>query len=409
MSKTIFILGGYGVFGGRLAERLIAQTCHQVIIAGRSAEKAAEFCKRRGGGEPYATDRDDVTSLHRAFAQTAPDIVIDASGPFDFDGTWHCYRVATCAINAGAHYVDLADNADFVSNISMLDELAREAGRIVLSGVSSVPCLSSAVIDELSKDFAEITAINTAIIPGNRAPRGRAVIESILSQVGKPFAQLEGGQWRSRYCWSTLETTTLSLPGQKALARRLISPIEVPDQRLLPARYGSPTVRFSAGLELRMLHLGLWVMACLVRLGLLRSLRPLTALAHRVATWFEPFGTDRGGMVVDVAGVAHDGTVLGRRWTLMAEQGDGPQVPATPARALIDAIVAGTVKAGAAPAVSVLSLGDIEKHFAPYAIRTGVCELGGSHLAHNHTAGRIARAERTDDADIPPAQIIAEL
>lgn len=401
MSMTVFILGGYGVFGGRLAKRLIQETDHTVIIAGRSRSKAEAFCAENGGTSQVA-DRDDVVSLRQALSRAEPDIVVDASGPFDFDGTIKSYRVASCALEVGAHYIDLADNADFVSNISMLDLAARAANRCVLSGVSSVPCLSSAAVEALSADMQSIDEIDMAIIPGNRAPRGKAVVESILYQAGKPFGQWENGKWRRRHCWSSLRTTTLNLPNCGPIKNRLISPIEVPDQRLFPSHFQANSVRFSAGLELRTMHLGLWGLTGLVHLRVMKSLRPLAGLMHRVATWFEPLGSDRGGMYVDVSGRLSSGENVKRRWTLIAEEGDGPQVPATPARAMIDALLDGSIGSGARPAVGTLRLDAIEKHFATFAIKTGTKE-SSLHLPDDHAPRRVSRAKRADHAGVVAA------
>ena len=44
----VLILGGYGVFGGRLA-RLLLQDGVEVIVAGRDARKAAAFTAQYGG------------------------------------------------------------------------------------------------------------------------------------------------------------------------------------------------------------------------------------------------------------------------------------------------------------------------------------------------------------------------
>jgi uncharacterized protein YbjT (DUF2867 family) len=40
----VLILGGYGTFGGRLAQLLVDEPAATLIIAGRSYEKAAAFC-----------------------------------------------------------------------------------------------------------------------------------------------------------------------------------------------------------------------------------------------------------------------------------------------------------------------------------------------------------------------------
>jgi glutamyl-tRNA reductase len=45
----ILILGGYGVFGGRLAELLADIEGIELIICGRSLSRASDFCDRYRG------------------------------------------------------------------------------------------------------------------------------------------------------------------------------------------------------------------------------------------------------------------------------------------------------------------------------------------------------------------------
>jgi len=45
----VLILGGYGVFGGRLARLLADEARLTLVIAGRSREKASAFCVALGG------------------------------------------------------------------------------------------------------------------------------------------------------------------------------------------------------------------------------------------------------------------------------------------------------------------------------------------------------------------------
>lgn len=172
MADRVVVLGGYGVFGGRLSRRLVQQTDAEIIVAGRSADKAAEHC-RKFGGTPLALDRDG--DLAKAFETLEPKIVIDAAGPFQGCGEDR-YRVARAAITAGAQYVDLADDTEFVAGIGELDDLAKIAGVRVVSGASSVPAISSAALDELTRDMVAVSVVGSGILPGNRAPRGLSVV-----------------------------------------------------------------------------------------------------------------------------------------------------------------------------------------------------------------------------------------
>ena len=68
----------------------------------------------------FDRDGDVLGQLRKA----APDLVVDASGPFQVYGD--PYRVVRAAIAAGIDYLDLADGSDFVKGIAQLDH-GREA------------------------------------------------------------------------------------------------------------------------------------------------------------------------------------------------------------------------------------------------------------------------------------------
>jgi hypothetical protein len=81
LSTTILILGGYGTFGGRLAELLAVDARVTLLIAGRSLAQAQCFCERLAPGAARRGlhfDRDgDALEQQRA---VDPDLVVDASG-----------------------------------------------------------------------------------------------------------------------------------------------------------------------------------------------------------------------------------------------------------------------------------------------------------------------------------------
>src|SRR5438067_813935 len=148
MTKVL-ILGGYGTFGGRLARLLADEARLTLIVAGRSLARAQSFCAGLNAAAalvPAAFDRDgDVEQQLRALA---PDIVVDATGPFQVYGA-DPYRVVRGALALGIHYLDLADGSDFVKGISQFDAQARARGVFVLAGVSSFPVLTAAVVRKL--------------------------------------------------------------------------------------------------------------------------------------------------------------------------------------------------------------------------------------------------------------------
>ncbi|MFI0842762.1 DUF4166 domain-containing protein [Mesorhizobium sp. IMUNJ 23232] len=373
----ILVLGGYGVFGGRLVGRLVQETDAEILVAGRSIGKARAHCGRRGG-TPLQLDRDaDLTAI---FAELRPTIVIDAAGPFQAYGE-DPYRVARAAVATGAHYLDLADDGLFVAGIDALDDAAKAAGVAVISGASSVPTISSAALDRLTEGMISVGPVYSAILPGNRAPRGLSVVQAIVGQAGRPVAALRGGRWEDIAAWGRVSRRDLVVDGAAPLRGRLASPIGAPDLLLFRDRYGARTVSFEAGLELKILHLGLWALALPVRWRWLKSLSPLAPALKWMADRLERFGSDRGGMIARAAGRDQDGNAVERTWTLIAESGDGPEIPPTPALLLAKRLLAADGPApGARPAVGVLSLAEIEAGLAGFVFRFGMDERPATPL-----------------------------
>jgi saccharopine dehydrogenase-like NADP-dependent oxidoreductase len=141
----ILIVGGYGAFGARAAERLARTPELSLVIAGRNAAAAAAFAAKLGGGASSA-----VVDATRVSAETLRGldcrIVMNASGPFQAQD----YTLARAAIAAGMHYLDLSDARAFVNGIAVLDADAKGRNVLVLSGASTVPAVSTAVVDHFS-------------------------------------------------------------------------------------------------------------------------------------------------------------------------------------------------------------------------------------------------------------------
>ena len=334
------------------------------MICGRSRERTAAFARTLKAGE-----RVSIAFLDRAVATTAQvsalDVlcVVDAAGPFQLGET----ALVRSAIEAGVHYVDLADARAFVAGFGAFDEAAKARGVLAVTGASSTPALAQAVLDELCHNWKRIDTVEMAISPGAQAPLGLSVVRAILSYAGKPVRIWRHGHWDSAPGWGLLKVLTV-----EGLGRRLVSLVETPDLDIVPARF--PSVRlalFRAGVELSLLHMGLWLLSLPVRLGLTGFLEPLAELLHAAAGWFRRFGSDRGAMTVDVSGVDAGGARVQARWALIAESGDGPNIPALPALALVRRLLAGEVSArGAQACIGLLPLNAIEAEFKRFEIRT---------------------------------------
>ena len=367
MTERIVIFGGYGVFGGLLARALARWPDTEVIVAGRSLDKAQAFCAQHGGS-PLALDR-EAPDLGVRLGQLAPAVVVDAAGPFQVYGN-DAFALARAAIACGAHYIDLSDDAAFTASIAEMDGEARARGVAVISGASSVPGLSSAAVAEISKGFNKILSIESTILPGNRAPRGLSVVRAILAQAGQPLEIRQGGRPVAVHGWADPRRETLGVAGTQAIRGRWTSFIGAPDLLLFPDHFEARSVAFRAGLELPVLHLGLWALSFLVRWRLLQSLEPLARPLRGIATLLEPFGSDRGGMVVRVLGRTPDGRHERRTWTLIAEAGDGPEIPTLVARVLCRRAVSGRLASGARACLAEVSLAEVVDEAAGLQVHT---------------------------------------
>jgi hypothetical protein len=368
----VAVIGGTGAFGSRVCRLLARDTGLVPIILARHAPPAialaAELCTMHRRADIVAEAFDTSSpSWTGDLARLKPDAVIHTAGPFQNAD----YRVAEACIRLGIHYIDLADARSFVCGIGMLDAAARDAGVLVASGASSVPALSAAVIDDLAEGLSSVDAIDIAITPGNRAPRGRATIAAILSYVGRPMRVWRDGAWVRGFGWHDLHRRALVLPDGASLERRWFGLCDVPDLELFPSRYGvTQRVTFHAGLELSLLHLGLWLLSWPVRWGWLRSLAPFAGTMRWLADLLLRLGTDRGGMLIDVAGRDPAGRALTRRWRLLAEAGDGPWIPTLAAVALARKLALGQVAArGARPCAGLLTRKEILAEAGGLAIR----------------------------------------
>jgi saccharopine dehydrogenase-like NADP-dependent oxidoreductase len=180
--KKVAILGGTGIFGGRIAAGLAESPEIQVTIASRNPDRAASFADKIGARR-VVCDATKMASVEAILKKV--DLLIHTAGPFQGND----YRVAEVCIRAGVHYLDISDGRNFVCGVTALNAAAKERGVVVVvgSGASSVPAITHAMIEELATEFSSIETIQIALSPGNKNPRGPSTIGAILSYVGRPI------------------------------------------------------------------------------------------------------------------------------------------------------------------------------------------------------------------------------
>jgi hypothetical protein len=369
----LLIVGGYGTFGGRIVELLEREPRLTLIVAGRSIEKARGYCERRT--RPAATlaparfDRDGDLALQLQALE--PDIVVDASGPFQAYGDGR-YRLVEAAIAARVHYLDLADSSAFVDGVAAFDASARDAGVYVLSGVSSFPVLTAAVVRRLAAPMSRVDEIAGGIAPSPFAGVGENVIRAIAGYAGQPVAYLGRTAKIIGRPFTQQRRYTVAPPGRLPLRSTMFSLVDVPDLRALSQLWPeAKRVWMGVGPVPEILHRALIALAWLVRFGWVRSLEPLVPLM-RWATNKLRWGEHRGGMFVEVKGADASGKTITRSWHLLAEGADGPLIPSMAVQALVLKHLDGAAAApGARACVGDLELDDYERLFAEREIYTG--------------------------------------
>ena len=330
--------------------------------------KAEAFCAAHSGMTPLAVDRNgDVGAV---LAACRPDVLIDAAGPFQGSE----YRVPLACAREGVAYIDLADARGFVTGIGALDAAARAAGVAVIAGASSVPALSGAVARRLAEGMDRVCAVEIAISASNHATAGASIAAAILSYVGRPVRLWRGRRWDRGWGWQELRRETFRVDGAGALGNRWLAIADVPDHELLPeALPGRPAVIFRAGTESAVQTIGLWLLSWPVRWLSLKSLSRIAPMLLPLQRLSRRLSDGRSAMTVRIKGEA-GGTFVERQWTLIATDGDGPEIPTLAAVLLAEAVAAGTIAPGARDAGRLLDLDAFEPLFQTLSIRHAITE-----------------------------------
>ena len=362
----ILVLGGYGNFGARICRALAGNDGIEVVATGRNPASAPPDFKARAI-EIIALDVAS-SNFPVELAGLNCGAVIHCVGPFQGQD----YHVAQAVLACGAHYIDLADGRDFAARFSAgVMDTATRANKLAVTGASTLPALSSAVVDALAPKFSSLDEIHTVIAPAQHAPRGAATLAGVLSYAGRPFSRLEDGAWKTGFGWLDVRQTSLG-----PLGKRLSALCDVPDLELFAQRYPQvKTVSFRAALEIGLQHRAIAALASLRRAGLSLPIERLAGVMESVAQLFDPFGTETGGMEVRLRGTSLTGNPLTLTWRVIAPNNHGPEIPCMAAILLARRLAAEAEPAiGARPCMGLLTLADFQSEFEKWGMTTHIEE-----------------------------------
>lgn len=329
MALRVMVVGGYGNFGSIVCRHLVVMPGVELVISGRDPQKLSRKVDELNC-ESWCGDA-MAAGFSSVLASMNIQLVVHTGGPFQGQS----YAVAEHCIEAGVNYCDLSDCRTFVTGIGVLDARARQAGVAILSGCSSVPTLSSAIIDQQRHHFARIDSIEHGISSSAKMP-GLSTVEGVLAYAGKPIRQIRNGRVHEVMGWQDL--TLRKMP---TLGTRLLANVDVPDIDIFARRYGAHTLSFKAGAGLKLGGLANYLLAQALRTGLVRDHAPWAARLHRWGVWFERFGDGKSAMYIDVQGIGTEGKPLSMTAQLTALNDKGPEIPSCAAVALAAKIAQG--------------------------------------------------------------------
>jgi hypothetical protein len=326
--NAVLVVGATGYFGRLLVADLIAsRAAGRILLGGRNPAKLDEIARAHAGRAPLETR---LVTLERASSVASAlegvKIAACAAGPFQ---TLPLTLPRLC-LERGIAYVDLSDDRRFTAQVRALAAAAPHARAPLLSGWSAVPALAGVLARVAAADLDAIAALDLQIAPGNRMPRARATVASLLDSVGRTFPVWRDGRWQSVRGWS--EPRAFDFPAP--VGRRVGYLVDVPAHDDFPALFSCARVEFRAGAELSLLNHGVSFLGLLVRARLVRSWVPFTPILRSLMGVFGGFGSETGAVGVEVAG-ERAGRPFRRRACVVAAT-RGQVIPVMPATILIE-------------------------------------------------------------------------
>lgn len=316
MAARVLLIGGRGRFGSELASRLSGV---DLVLASRSG--------------PFTLDRerdseDALVSKFSGFTH-----VIDVAGPFQGVPD---FRVARASIRAKCNYIDICDSVEFLLAFSELNDLALQNGVFALTGASTTPAITAAVVRTFG--FTRVDTIDTSI-HATGGPAGLSVMRAVLSYCGKSVAQFDMGAKRMVTGWRKLQwfekrlQTDVATGAYRKLSRKSWLTFSLQfsvDPVLFPGLFQARLrCSFRAALDSQIMQIGMSMLSWFSR----QSLEFLAPVLNRLQHLFL-FGSKNGALYLTVRGTK-DGAFKQGRFALRAKLGHGFAIPIVPVLALL--------------------------------------------------------------------------
>jgi saccharopine dehydrogenase-like protein len=261
--NTILILGGYGATGRLLVKHLIAETNHNLVIAGRNLEKAQAFVDSFHNQRLTATqvDATDFSSLKRALPGV--DLLLVAAPT-----THHTETVVRAALDAGVDYLDVQYSERKLEALHAHEKEINTKQLCFVTEAGYHPGLPSAMIRYAASKLDVIESARTAGYLNMGNLQYTEAVDELMegfihyqAQVYKNGAWTKPGSWDTRKfnfgeeigirtCYSmffeelrcipamypTLKNTGFYISGSNLLADLMLTPIIMVGLKIAPKR-----------------------------------------------------------------------------------------------------------------------------------------------------------------------------
>ncbi|MCL2594658.1 MAG: saccharopine dehydrogenase NADP-binding domain-containing protein [Promicromonosporaceae bacterium] len=173
------VAGGYGQVGGYAVRELAGRHPGQVIVAGRSLDKATRLAAEVGAGVHAVTlDIYDPATWDAAMADARTVVMCLNSATTDF--AQHC-------LQRGIHYVDISPSQAVMRGIERFDEVAQHAGATAALGVGLAPGLSNLLVKQVCEQFDEPPRVQINMMLGLGEAHGTDGVRWFLDNISDDF------------------------------------------------------------------------------------------------------------------------------------------------------------------------------------------------------------------------------
>lgn len=350
MSMRILIIGGYGVLGSCIARHLAPHEDFQLIIAGRNRQRAEAMAKSLGSQARARAECLDINSgISEKLFELKPVVVIHTAGPFRDQG----YQVASACMEIGAHYIDLATDPGFVGGVAGLRNTANDKNVLMISGASASPCLIAAMIDQCQKKFKLLDTVESYHSKSLTSLHGLASAADLLGQLGHEFGVLVDSQAPTVYGWQRCRLLPSKLSG-----RRLVGSNAGTIPSAFLSRFPSlSTCQFFEGVDVKLLHLALWLLSWGGRFRRFRHFDITARLLQRAIMFLDRFSPSVDVFYLRLTGQGLNDQAQALSFEVVAKSGHGIDLQCLPAVILTRKLLHGELQqSGVVPCVGLVSL-----------------------------------------------------